>query len=325
MARIKTVTARNGDRTLEVKADAYVLAAGTIESTRILLEMEREYGEPFRRGSGLGRYLSDHLSCRVANVLTEDRVDCARTFGPHFSAGRMRTFRFVERNLTRDVPRCFFHFMFDHAHDGFHVARKALLGLQSRKLPDISLDEVARAVPGLFGLGWTRFVRQRLYIPRGTPTHLQVDIEQKPRLANRVELSGSLDATGRPTTVIQWTIAEEDHQAIRAAAARFLARWLALGSPAKRNPTWDAPRLEATFGDATEPRPYDVYHPVGTCRMGVDSEAVVNQDLAVYGTENLYVASTAVLPSAGTANPTFSMLCLTAALAAHLEGVHSGS
>ena len=62
-------------------------------------------------------------------------------------------------------------------------------------------------------------------------------------------------------------------------------------------------------GDA-QPKPYDAYHPVGTCRLGVDEAATVDLDLRVRGTENLYVLSTGVFPSAGTANPTFSMLCL---------------
>ena len=60
--------------------------------------------------------------------------------------------------------------------------------------------------------------------------------------------------------------------------------------------------------DAT--KPHDAYHPVGTCRMGRDDGAVVDPSLKVWGLTNLWLVSTAVLPSAGTANPTFTMLCL---------------
>jgi choline dehydrogenase-like flavoprotein len=56
--------------------------------------------------------------------------------------------------------------------------------------------------------------------------------------------------------------------------------------------------------------------------MGDDAEAVVDHNLKVWGVENLWVISTGVLPSAGTANPTFTMLCLTHALAEHLQVVH---
>ena len=62
--------------------------------------------------------------------------------------------------------------------------------------------------------------------------------------------------------------------------------------------------------DGNGPKPHDAYHPVGTCRLGIDKGAVVDTDLRVQGTDNLWVLSTGVLPSAGTANPTFTMLCL---------------
>jgi len=53
--------------------------------------------------------------------------------------------------------------------------------------------------------------------------------------------------------------------------------------------------------------------------MGADPEAVVDLDLRVRGTANMWLASTAAFPSAGTANPTFSLLCLVSALADRLH------
>ena len=40
-----------------------------------------------------------------------------------------------------------------------------------------------------------------------------------------------------------------------------------------------------------------VYHPVGSCRMGVDEQAVVDPELRVRGIDGLRVADTAVMPS----------------------------
>ena len=40
-----------------------------------------------------------------------------------------------------------------------------------------------------------------------------------------------------------------------------------------------------------------VYHPVGTCKMGVNNKAVVDPDLKVYGVKNLRVADASILPN----------------------------
>jgi choline dehydrogenase-like flavoprotein len=56
--------------------------------------------------------------------------------------------------------------------------------------------------------------------------------------------------------------------------------------------------------------------------MGEDEEAVVDTNLKVWGLDNLWLANTGVLPSAGTANPTFTLLCLGTRLANSLPALH---
>lgn len=305
---------RNNNR-LTVSADKFVLAAGAIECARILLELNESMAQPVLRRSALpGCYLADHLSLAVANVTWQDFRLTAHMFAPRFSGGWMRNFRFLEKNPPRDAPRSFAHFIFANRSKGFELAKKVLSSMQMRRWPSGTLADVASGLGDLTKLAYHRFIRSQLYIPPQTAVHLQLDIEQEPVRENRIRLSPSKDEYGRYVAIIRWQITNRDIANLIDTAHRFLAKWpgSAVGLPVLKPITID-------FKCA---KPHDAYHPVGTCRMGNDLESVVDYNLKVWGVENLWVTSTGVLPSAGTANPTFSILCLTHKLAEHLRSIH---
>jgi len=54
----------------------------------------------------------------------------------------------------------------------------------------------------------------------------------------------------------------------------------------------NAPEIEAYVRRSTS----IAFHPSGTCRMGVDAAAVVDPELRVHGTDNLWVADASVMP-----------------------------
>ena len=61
------------------------------------------------------------------------------------------------------------------------------------------------------------------------------------------------------------------------------------------------------------------FHPSGTLRMGFDANTgVVDRNLKVFGVENLFVSGACVFPTAGTANPTETIVALAHRLADHL-------
>ncbi len=63
----------------------------------------------------------------------------------------------------------------------------------------------------------------------------------------------------------------------------------------------------------------DGAHASATCRMSSsDADGVVDPNLQVHGTDNLYVCSNAVFPSIGAANPTLTVSALAVRLAEHI-------
>lgn len=312
LARVESVIAVSiNGRELKISAKKFVIAAGAIESARILLELFVQSGrESVAAKHSVGHYLSDHLSAPVAKVEPADRKRVALMFGPRFRNGRMRSFRFVDRQNNESRQKGFFHFVFLQENPGFHLARKVLGGLQAHRIPKLSVAELLGGIRGISGLAYARYVQNRLFIPPDTPIQLQFDIEQIPRYDNYLALSNEKDGYGRLKANIHWKVSPEDYENLECASRKFLEHW-----PSQ---DFEMPALTPINSVGVNGKLYDTYHPVGTCRMGENNEAVVNYDLQVYGLANVYLASTGVFPSAGTANPTFSLLCMAEALAVRL-------
>lgn len=298
---------------LRISAPNYVIAAGAIESARILLEIvESAATSVFRPTSAIGRYLSDHLSTRVAVVAERSRPSIVEAFAPRFEGAWMQSFRFLESRPPADIPRYFAHIIFAWPSAGFDVARTVLGALQRGRLPSISASRLMEGVGDMARLAYARYRHHALYVPFDANSHLQLDIEQVPLRDNRVFLSQDRDRFGRRALRVRWEVGDQDRANIERVSQRILTMWNGQGSP----------ELKCVHHDLSASKPHDTYHPVGTCRMGEDAEAVVGRDLKVWGTENLWVISTGVIPSAGTANPTFTMLCLAEDLAEDLTATH---
>ena len=238
----------------------------------------------------------------------------ATLFAPRFVGSWMRGFRFLESGVPRTAPRAFAHFIFENSSSGFELAKELMGAIQGRCIPAINATSVIAGMGDLMRLAYYRFAHSKFYIAPGTQAHLQLDMEQGAIRDNRVSLTNQKDMYGRKVACIHWKVTEEDMTNIAATARSFLSKW--------SNLSGDLPYLEPKVIGNDGTKPYDAYHPVGTCRMGEGVESVVDLNLKVWGVRNLWVASTGVLPSAGTANPTFTLLCLTHKLAVHLQGVH---
>lgn len=301
-------------RRVGIQARQFVIAAGAIESARILLELNNYCANDLLpRDAAVGCYLSDHLSFPLATVQREDNGQAARLFGPRFRNSLMHTVRILGTGASyRKLPRFFAHVAFDRDDEAFALARSVLQAVQMRTLPKIRRQEFVRSLSGFTCLVWQRLVHRKLYIPANTRTHLQLDFEQLPMRRNKIRLGSQLDRYGRRTAILDWDVSEVDRQNAWKISKQLLLSW------DEAHAASQLPRLVISDGDIKSDKLYDSYHPVGTCMLGTHAEAVVTPELTVRGTSNLSVLSTGIFPSAGTANPTLSMLCCGEAFAKRL-------
>ncbi len=302
---------RNGN-SLSVVSRRFVIAAGAIESARILLEIDKQFGgKGLRPGAAVGCYLSDHLSIPIAEVDKADYPKSSQIFAPYFEGDWMRGFRFVFNSYHLKRPLFFAHFIFMQEGAGFTLAKEIFSALQKRRMPNISVAELVKGLGGLSKLAMNRFLFSRFYVPSSTSVFLQLDMEQHRVRENRVCLSSLRDEYGRFRAEIKWGISVRDMESIVESARKILSMW-----PGSR---YGLPDLNPKPIDGMMNKPYDAYHPVGTCTMGDHEESVVDRELKVWGFENLWLVSTGVLPTAGTANPTFTLLCLAQYLSENLK------
>ncbi|WP_299535443.1 GMC oxidoreductase [Ulvibacterium sp.] len=124
---------------------------------------------------------------------------------------------------------------------------------------------------------------------------------------NRVQLGSGKNKLGLPTTKLDFIVPEVNIKARQGHVETFkdLLKQAGVEEDSIESETMDP----------------DGAHASGTCRMSKsDTDGVVDINLQVHGTDNLYVCSNAVFPSIAAANPTLTVSALAVRLAEHILG-----
>ncbi len=355
---VSTASCRAADgRSLEIQAARFVVAAGGLESYRLLASSRTAEGcSPGDAGGVLGRCLMSHLEGTFGKLVVQ-RPSRAVTWGFERSRDgiygrrrlsiapqaqrRHRTLNFIARlhhDLVAD-PR--------HRHpvlSAMFVAKNLLLPEYRRKLAMVDRVTAAAMPKGAafwsahfrnlllgapqlagFSAGWfwrRHLVYRRIpYVALESRTGvypLDLNQEQSPDRDNRVFLRDARDRFGMRQIGLQWRATDLDYASI-AGNCRILRDAFA-GSRVARFEFDDA-TLE---DDVRRCVPIGGHH-IGMTRMAASADdGVVDRDCKVFGTSNLYVASAAVFPTSGHANPTLTIVALAVRLADHLRQQRRG-
>ena len=323
--RLDTITAHSlAGGSLTVRAREFVIACGTIESTRLLLLLNRAGNDRiFTPGSGLGHYLQEHLGRRVAALELVDHKRANVTFGYRFEGGARRNPHVetsIEAQSTAGVGASFAQVTIAAPEDTATATIKRLM--RSRQTKDGPTGrELARllgSVPELGrGIG-SRAVRKLHYWPGYVEARLNVWIEQLPYRGNAITLADDVDALGVPKPSITWRMLGSDEATFAHGVATTKSYWQREGLDRVASPMWldDDPGFQSWTAGCEL-----LYHPSGTTRMGVRADSsVVDPDLRCHDVANVSVVSASVFPTAGATGPTFTIGVLARAVADRLDG-----
>lgn len=313
--RVEGVTAKSvsGHR-LHARASTVVLAAGAIETTRLLLLLNLAHeGRLFLPESPLGRGFHDHLSAPIADLSEIDQPQISRMFGFRFVRGGMRNLRFELSPALRaeaGLPAAFLHVAFTrNAASGFEGLRGLFQAAQRRKLPQlVDIRRIVADLPWFARAVWWRVAKRRVFPPSEAGFELHLVTEQAPDPAHRITLAdGTADAFGLPLARIVWQVTEADISRFRRIGALAVERWNTgpLAKHAQLVPRCDAGVVAALEGGG------GIYHPAGTTRIGATAETgVVDAKLNVHGVPGLRALATSVFPTVGGSSPSLGLVQL---------------
>jgi choline dehydrogenase-like flavoprotein len=260
----------------EVMGKVVVLCAGTMESTRIMLNsVSSQYPNGIANSSGvLGHYLMDHVGGGGASG-SMPMID-AKEFAQDGRANGIYVPRF--RNLTTK-----------HG--------KFIRGYGFQGGAGQPLWEHAKGMPG-FGSGLKKMVRE--YHPWGIG--LGGFGECLARYENHVRLDKNVvDAWGIPVLHIEVAFGDNERAMVKDMGDTAGEMLEAAG----------AKNVQTSHGPTSTPG--ILIHEVGTCRMGNDpKKSVLNKFNQAHEVKNLFVTDGACYVSSGNQNPTLTMMAITA-------------
>lgn len=282
--RINSVTCRSLEgHEITVEGDVVILATGAFEAARLLLASDRQIPVGIGNESGyVGQFYTDHPKHHIGKLYPE-----------HL------TRKYAIELQYDPKPKFCICFALDDETQKQHQLLEHVLYLQP--IYERMRSRVKRMLMG----------RKPCRDNNGLVSHYRVKFvtEQAPHTNSKVKLGADLDALGQRKLEVDWCFLDQDKQSMETTLKLLTQRFEQLGIG-----TFD-------FGDdlPSLDNMTDAAHQMGTTRMARNSdEGVVDADCRVFGTDNLYIASSSVFPTGPSYSPTFTILALARRLGQHL-------
>lgn len=321
-----------GGKRLTVSAKSFVLACGGLENARLLLVSRSCQSGGVGNGYDVvGRYYMDHPRAIVGRVRLHKPSNLPYLAGSPVSDGTVQ----VGIGLSEDIQR-------DEQLLNGYVTLEPQLSEFAEKRYETSIDLMKILLRRGYAGNRFRFSRANLsqmremiylltpkevvphalyrsyvFLKRNLKKHGSIKnltiinyCEQAPNPSSRVYLSESRDPLNVNSLVLDWKIGEEEGRVVTRLHELLGKRLQESGVGVLENSAAEAGTLSFT----------DASHHIGTTRMSEDPKTgVVDKNCKVHGVSNLFIAGSAVFPTAGHANPTLTIVALALRLADHIK------
>lgn len=298
----------------QIRPGAVVLANGTFELVGTLLRLAQRADCSIDGKAHVGQWFIDHLHAIGGTIRKLDQARLGNISDAVFRSGHKFTVKLkLSEQLQREaaVPNVAAMVL---PPLGLRELLRDLVGLARRSGSAAAHLGVFQTLAMLGPLTWRYLVKRRGPSLLGNQAFLGIEIEQVVCRASRI----SLDPADPERLVLHWALdgaAEMRGVRLFCEAVRdYLAR-------ERLGDLEIDPRILEEDPEFLK-EAHDAYHQMGGARMAESAEqGVVDSQLKVFGTRNLYVLGAAAFPSGSFANPTLTALALSVRLAEHLQRV----
>lgn len=282
-------------RRYSIQATQFVLCAGGVENSRILLwANEKNEGRLFGQNSALGKYWMEHPHFTIGDALVygDPRIEPDRR-SRSYLAPTIKAIR------ERKILNC-----------GLRLERTDYDGTK-RLIADLA------CVAPTLGRWAIRQTGKHLVCGM----RIRAAWEQAPRESNQIRLAKKRDALGIPQVELHWKFSDLELHTVRQMTLLLGEYLISKNYGRVRLLPWVAdggsfPADDEQVGN----------HHMGGTRMSKDPRhGVVDAQCKVHAINNLYVGGSSVFPSGGHANPTLTIVQLALRLADHLAARAAGA
>ncbi len=300
--KITSIFCKKNNNFINLKAKYFVLAAGGIENSRLLLWSKEKCKNLFKDEIPIGKYYMDHpyyqpaegfikyndVSMYLNNTKGNAReffVDCVN---------RILLFPNLKFRKEKNIDSLTMFLRFsnkDYSNKDY-------------------IDKITCMAPNFI----KRYIEKKK-IDDLIKFTVQINQEQEPDLDNQISLSDDLDPYGTPLIKLNWKMSDK----MKRAAKENLIN---LGDFLIKEDLGRISIDEYIFSYKEFKTKFNGRHQMGGTCVGDDQKkSVVDKNLKVHSVENLFVTGSSVFATSGHGNPTYTIVLLSLKLGEHLNKI----